>query len=226
MGDHHKTVLIGRDKEVIPILLEIHCAVSSPVILDCTYNCGKMWKGTDFNPLKMDIDKSLELDVCGDFTKMPFSNSCLDVIVFDPPHLPIAAASENSSKKYEKMYGITSDRGVGRDGDNVSEMFEPFLLEAKRVLKKNGVIFAKIADLIHNHRYQWQQVDFINAVRKVGMTPCDMMIKCDPSAGSLNSSKWKNVKHLRKSHCYWIVVRNSLRCECKKEKIIEKEVIF
>jgi hypothetical protein len=46
-------------------------------------------------------------------------------------------------------------------------------------------VLAKIADLVHNHRYQWQQVDFINAVREVGMTPCDMMIKCDPCAGNL-----------------------------------------
>ena len=86
------------------------------------------------------------------------------------------------------------------------------------VLKIGGIVLAKIADIVHNHHYQWQQVDFINAVREVGMTPCDMMIKCDPCAGSLQSSKWNNVKHLRKAHCYWIVVRNSKRCEVKKNE--------
>jgi hypothetical protein len=150
-----------------------------------------------------------------DFTAIPFADGSYDIIVFDPPHLPTNAASENSSKIWEKSYGITSD-GEGREGDNVSGMFIPFLKEAKRVLNKNGIVLAKIADIVHNHRYQWQHVDFVNATLEVGMTPCDLLIKCDPSAGNLQSSKWNNVKHLRKNHCYWIVVRNSSRCESSK----------
>jgi hypothetical protein len=173
-----------------------------------------MWKNSRYHPTtRMDIDPLLDVDVVGDFTNMPFGDSEYDIIVFDPPHLPVAAASENSSKIWEKSYGIT-DNGIGREGDNVSSMFLPFLKEAERVLKKNGIVLAKIADIIHNHRYQWQQVDFVNAVRQTNMTPCDMMIKCDPNAGNLTSSKWNKIKHLRKSHCYWIVVRNSGRCEC------------
>ena len=212
-----KSVLMGKDFEAIPILLNIHCNVEDPKILDCTYNKGKMWKGLDLNPCRMDINSAFDLDVIGSFTAMPFEENSFDVIVFDPPHLPTNAASKNSSKMWEKSYGITDEKGVGRDGDNVVGMFEPFLLEAKRVLKTDGIILAKIADLVHNHRYQWQQVEFIKDVQKNGMTACDMMIKCDPNAGNLQSSKWKNVKHLRKAHCYWIVVRNSLKCECKKK---------
>lgn len=210
----HKSILIGKDNEVIPILLQIHCSIENPLILDCTYNTGKMWKGLNYNPHRMDINPELDLDTVGDFSKMPFENESFDVIVFDPPHLPTHAASKNSSKIWEKCYGITSE-GIGRDGDNVIDMFFPFLTEAKRVLKKDGIILAKIADLVHNHRQQWQQVDFINAVKMSKMTPCDMLIKCDPNAGNLSSSKWENVKHLRKAHCYWIVVRNSNKCECK-----------
>lgn len=216
MNKRHKTVLNGRDVEAIDILIAIHCAVSNPKILDCTYNTGKMWKGSSYKPTRMDIDPSFDLDVVGDFANMPFKGAEYDVIVFDPPHLPVAAASKNSSKIWEKSYGITPI-GRGREGDNVVGMFLPFLIEAKRVLKTGGIVLAKIADLVHNHRYQWQQVDFVNAARSIEMTPCDMLIKCDPSAGSLQSSKWNKVKHLRKSHCYWIVVRNSNKCEVKKE---------
>jgi SAM-dependent methyltransferase len=212
-----KSVLIGRDNEAISILLDIHCNVSDPSILDCTYNTGKMWKGSSYKPFRMDINSDLDLDIVGDFKKMPFGDRHFDVIVFDPPHLPTNAASENSSCIWKSVYGITSE-GFGRDGDNVIGMFDPFLMEAKRVLREDGIILAKLADLVHNHRYQWQQVEFVNSVRKMKMTACDMMIKCDPSAGNLQSSKWKNVKHLRKAHSYWIVVRNSSKCECKKSK--------
>lgn len=90
-------------------------------------------------------------------------------------------------------------------------MFLPFLLDAKRVLCDSGLILCKIADLTHNHKYQWQHVEFINTVISVGMIACDLIIKVRNN--KLTSSKWENVKHFRKNHCYWIVVRNSNKCE-------------
>jgi ubiquinone/menaquinone biosynthesis C-methylase UbiE len=162
----------------------------------------------------MDICGDFPQDVRADFRAMPFRDGSFDVIVFDPPHLPTNAASENSSRIWETRYGITGSDEM-READNVSAMFAPFLVEAKRVLRPEGIVLAKIADLVHNHKYQWQQVDFVNAARAAGTTACDMMIKSDPKAGNLKSSKWKNVKHLRKNHSYWIVVRNSSRCEAR-----------
>ena len=53
---------MGKDNEVIPILLEIHCNIADPKILDCTYNSGKMWKNLPFVPHRMDINSQLELD--------------------------------------------------------------------------------------------------------------------------------------------------------------------
>ena len=123
-----KSILLGYDYEAIEILLPIH-AVDDPKILDCTYNTGKMWKKSKYKPTRMDIDSSLDLDVVGDFTKMPFNNESFDVIVFDPPHLPIAAASKNSSRIWEKSYGITNNRSKG---DNINSIFLPFLSEALR----------------------------------------------------------------------------------------------
>jgi hypothetical protein len=219
----NETVLHGKDNEALDILLALH-AVADPVILDCTYNKGKMWQGTSYRPLRMDINPAFGLDVCADFAAMPFADASFDVIVFDPPHLPTHAASPGSSRMWEKRYGITG-QDKRRDADHVCGLFNPFLVEAKRVLRSpEGVILAKIADLVHNHRQQWQQVDFINAVREVGMTPCDMLIKCDPLAGNLKSSKWENVMHLRKAHCYWIVVRNSTKCERKKHERYLREL--
>lgn len=198
---------------MIPKLLEVHCEVDDPLILDVTYNKGSMWKGLKYRVLRMDIDPQFQLHFVGDFRSLPFKENSFDVLAYDPPHLPINAASKNSSKMWETRYGITDKKGMGRDKDHVGDLFEPFLLDAKRVLRPGGLILAKIADICHNHRYHFQHVMFINAVQAVGMTACDLMIKCDPAAGNLKSSKWENVKHFRKNHCYWIVVRNSNKCE-------------
>jgi len=208
--------LEGKDNEAIPVILSVHSSTPNPKILDVTHNKGKMWSGLDYNVVRMDIDSqhAPNIDLVADFTRLPFASSSFDVLMFDPPHLPTNAASENSSKIWEKRYGITDDDEL-RSGDNVSPMFTPFLIEAKRVLKHDGIIIAKIADLTHNHRYQWQHVMWVNACLAAGMTPCDLLIKRDPCAGRLKSSKWQTVKHFRKAHCYFIVVRNGNSCERK-----------
>lgn len=204
------SVVLGRDKDVLPLLFQVH-SVSNPSILDCTYNKGRMWKGTPYEPVRMDIDPKYDLDVVGDFRKMPFPDSSFDVIVFDPPFLPTAAGNTTLYTKFEVH---NSDC----HGDNVSELFLPFLEEAKRVLRDEGVVFGKIGDLVHNHKYQWQSVDFINSVKKVGLTPCDVIVKVDPSAGHIKDKRWVNVRHFRKKHVFWFVVRKG-KCEClTKEK--------
>lgn len=207
------SVLQGYDGEAIVILLEIHCETQSPRILDCTHNRGTMWRGLSLNVVRMDISTDATVDVVGDFRAMPFADRVFDVVVFDPPHLPDDAGVR---AMHNEKYNV-AHKGRGLDGDNIAAVFAPFLDEAKRVLVDGGIVLAKIADIVHNHRQQWQQVDFVNAVRAKRMTPCDMLIKVDPSAGNLTDPRWKTVSHLRKSHSYWIVARNSNRCECQKK---------
>ena len=217
MNNRSLSVMNGKDTDVLPILIELHSSSLNPKILDCTYNKGTMWKGLSYKPTRMDINPVFDLDVVGDFKNMPFPDKSYDVIVFDPQFLPSDGARGKASKIWETTYGITDS--PDREGDNVSGLFEPFIKEAKRVLVEDGIILAKMCDIIHNHRYRWQHIDLILAAQKEGLTACDMMIKCDPQAGKLMSSKWQNVRHLRKAHCYWIVIRNSNRCEIRRENL-------
>jgi hypothetical protein len=50
------------------------------------------------------------------------------------------------------------------------------------------------------------------------MTVCDAIIKVDPTAGNLKSSKWSQVMHFRRGHCYWLVVRPGRKCEAVRRK--------
>ena len=207
--------LLGTDPDALEVLLRLHGGPDAS-ILDCTYNTGKMWRGIrdKHRVTTMDIDPSYQTDYVGDFRVLSsVVTTMFDVLVFDPPHLPVAAASEHSSGIWRHQYGLTAGHDTGREGDNVSELFLPFFREAAKVLRPDGVILCKIVDMVHNHRYQWQHVDLILAARDAGLTPCDMMVKIDPCGGNLKSSKWKTIHHLRRNHCFWIVVRNSLRCE-------------
>lgn len=210
-----ESVIFGEDWDVIPLLISLHSPTEIPEILDVTYNTGTMWKGirSNYNISTLDIDPAFETDYVGDFRDMSFIDKKFDIVVFDPPHLPTHAASENSSKIWEYRYGITNESGVGRDGDNVSPLFTPFFSSAKKILISNGIILAKISDMVHNHKYQWQHIDLIISAQREGLTPCDMIVKKSASGGKLRSSKWENQYHTRRCHSYWIVLRNSNRCE-------------
>lgn len=204
-----------KDSVILKGLISLH-GVKDPYIVDATYGKGVMWKDCSFQPhVRMDLRSMPNVNHIGDFKVMAgIEDQSVDVLVFDPPHLPNHAGTKSSSKVYGNNYGLTDIGDVNREGDNVFGLFDPFLLQAKRVLRREGILLTKICDLTHNHRYQWQQVEFVNCVQRMGMTPCDMVIKQNKT--KLLSSKWKNSFHVLKMHSYWIVVRPGKCCERKK----------
>ena len=207
------SVVEGRDPEVLQVLLDFH-AKPNPLILDSTANARTMWKGvtTTGRVVMADIDLAQCPVVVSDFGLMAFRSESFDVVVFDPPHLPLAAASVKSLAQYVGDYGLK--RSIR--GDGIASVFPGFLHEAARVLKSDGLIFAKIKDFVHNHRYQWTLVSFINAVNATGgLTPCDLIVKRDPAGGNLKSGRWKRAYHVRNAHCWWVVVRKG-GCEPRK----------
>lgn len=199
------SVNVRGDGYALDLLIRLHCEVESPVIIDVTANAGVMWKKSTFTPRwRFDLSSQFGPDAQAAFEAVPLAASYADVIVFDPPHLPVAAATETSILCYQERYGITANRP--RD-DNVGYYFAPFLSEAARVLRPGGIVLAKIADITHNHRYQWQHVQLIVAAQDYGLTPCDLLVSFQ--GGNLKSSKWLTNKHLRKVHSYWLVIRNA-----------------
>ena len=182
-------------------------------VLDCTANRRRMWEGVQWGGqvLYMDLDPAMRPDFVGDFRQLPVGDGSFGVLVFDPPHLPSAAGTDRARAQFRRDFGL----GRSIAGDNVSAYYGPFLAEARRVLVPDGLVFAKVSDYVHNHRYQWSIVDFVQAVRATpGLTACDLRIKRDPCGGNLKSGKWVNAHHARNVHSYWVVVRKG-GCEAR-----------
>lgn len=202
------SVVEGRDPFVLSTMLDFYAEKGAPV-LDATANWRKMWDGVVWDGLRVfaDIDRDVRPQVVADFSLMPFAADSFGVIVFDPPHLPPAASSQRSKRQLVRDYGLAWSEA------DVSACFAPFLAEAHRVLRQEGLIFAKLKDFVHNHRYHWTLTDFVAAVRaQDGLTPCDLIVKHDPSGGMLNSSQWDKQHHVRNAHSWWVVVRKGA-CE-------------
>ena len=209
--DRPSSVMMARDPEVLSTMLAFY-APNANKIIDCTANARRMWKGLPTDKVTFcDIDPATNPDVVCSFSEMPFAAGSVDVLVFDPPHLPHAAASEKSHTKMATSYGLK----YGGGNSDISHFFPDFLKEAERILARDGLIFAKLKDFVHNHSYRWTLTDFINAVRdQPGLTPCDLIVKRDPCGGNLKSGRWVKAHHARNTHCWWIVVRKG-RCESR-----------
>jgi SAM-dependent methyltransferase len=209
--DRLESVWLGRDAPLLDAMFAFY-APSAQRIIDVCCNERRMWNKAETakRVVGYDIDPAMQPDVVAAWHSMPDADGTVDVLVYDPPHLPLAGASAKC------MPRLVKDHGIGRSvkGDNIEALHADFLTEAARVLKPDGLIFAKIKDYVHNHKYQWNLAMFTDAVRAAGLTPCDVIIKIDPSGGRMISSKWINAHHAKNRHCFWAVVRKG-GCESK-----------
>ena len=198
----------GDDAELLEKMLCFYPKKPPCDILDATINKGRFWNGSQRKVVGMDINPAYDPDIVADNTDMPCENESFDVIVYDPPHIP--NQGRDKSKDFQDRFGLVV-KSSGERGYNLTHTFKPFLLEAHRVLRKNGVLFCKIADYVHGHRFQWAHIEIVNAAAQIGFTPCDCIIKI--RKGPIIDPKWKNAHHSRRQHCYWLVFRKSKRCE-------------
>ena len=202
------SVWYGEDAELLEKMLGFYPKTPPREILDATVNKGRFWRGSDRKIVGMDIDPAHAPDIVADNCKMPCRDKSFDVIVYDPPHIP--NQGEDGRKDFQERFGLVVKSSI-KNGYNLTHTFPPFLQEAWRVLRDNGILFCKIADYVHGHRFQWAHVELINAAAKVGFTPCDCIVKV--RKGPITDPRWKKAHHARRQHCYWIVLRKSSKCE-------------
>lgn len=202
------SVWYGEDAELLERLLCFYPRKPPRKILDATVNGGRFWRGSKRSVIGIDIDARHNPTFIADNTQMPFGDASFDVIVYDPPHIP--NQGKDKSKDFNTRFGL----GLRSSKENhytFSHTFPPFVQEARRVLRSEGILLCKITDYVHHHRYQWAHIEFINAAREGGLMPCDCIIKI--RKGPIIDPKWKTAHHSRRQHCYWLVFRKSQKCE-------------
>lgn len=198
----------GEDAELLERMLDFYPRKKPRKILDATVNGGRFWRNSKRAVTGMDIDPRYNPDILADNTKMPLEDASFDVIVYDPPHIP--NQGRDKEKDFNTRFGLVL-RSSKENHYTFTHTFPPFLSEAYRVLKAEGILLCKITDYVHHHRYQWAHIELINAAREVGFIPCDCIVKV--RKGPIIDPKWKKAHHTRRQHCYWLVFRKSKKCE-------------
>jgi len=202
------SVWFGDDAELLERMLSFYPRKRPRKILDATVNGGRFWRGSKRPVTGMDIDPRHNPDIVADNTNMPIDDASYDVVVYDPPHIP--NQGRDNKKDFNERFGLIL-RSSKENQYTFSHTFPPFLREAYRVLKPEGILLCKITDYVHHHRYQWAHIELIDASRQVGFTACDCVIKI--RKGPIVDPRWKKAHHSRRQHCYWLVFRKSKKCE-------------
>jgi hypothetical protein len=209
----------GSDGDLLEAMLNFYPTISPEPILDATYNAGRFWKDSKRRVVSMDVDPQYNPDILCDNRKMTGVRSGqFGVVVYDPPHVG-PQGRDKSKKRFDVDFGATIECGKEHNW-NLSYLYPDFLKEAKRVLKPEGLLLAKITDMVNNHKSKWPHCDFIHMAEEVGFTVCDLIVKI--RNGPMMSNKWKAAHHARKRHCFWIICRNSSSCERESQVILGK----
>jgi hypothetical protein len=198
------------DRELLEALLAFYPTINPEPILDATYNTGRFWKGSSRDVWSMDIDTRHQPMILADNRVMlGVPSAHFGTVVYDPPHVG-PQGRDKSVKRFDRNFGATVACGK-EHGWTLSYLYPPFLRQAKRVLKPEGLLLAKITDMVNNHESKWPHCDFMRMAEAAGFTVCDLIVKV--RSGPMRSSKWKAAHHARKRHCFWIICRNGDRCE-------------
>ena len=205
----------GTDSDLLEAMLSFYPVIEPVPILDATYNAGRIWRGSSRRVVSMDIDPQFKPDIAADNRDMPIPDESFAVVVYDPPHVG-PQGRDKSSKRFDVDFGATAACGKEHDW-NLSYLYPPFLDEAMRVLKPEGLLLAKVTDMVNNHRSKWAHCDFMRMAADAGFTVCDLIVKV--REGPMTSTKWKRAHHARKRHCFWIVCRKSDRCELSRARL-------
>lgn len=203
------SVWTGSDGDLLAEMLAFYPAIDTDPILDATYNTGRIWNGSGRTVVAMDIDPRYDVDVVADNRQMPLADESFGVVVYDPPHVG-PQGRDKSTKRFDVDFGATVACGK-EHGWTLSYLYPPFLAEAMRVLKPEGLLLAKITDMVNCHRSRWAHCDFMRMADEAGFTVCDLIVKV--RNGPMVSTRWKNAHHARKRHCFWIVCRKADYCE-------------
>jgi SAM-dependent methyltransferase len=198
----------GTDAELLERFLDFYPRKRPQRILDATVNSGRFWVGSNRDVIGLDVQVKHRPAVVADNRRMPFQGNTFDVVVYDPPHIPNQGSDR--SKDFNSRFGLVL-KSSAENGYNFTHLYPPFVSEAYRVLRPEGLLFCKIADYIHNHRYQWAHIEVVRAALDVGFCACDCIVKV--RKGPIVDPKWKTAHHARRCHCYWLVFRKSGKCE-------------
>jgi hypothetical protein len=186
--------------DILRAIIKLHCP--SGFDCDATYGNGQFYKDIPAPTLKFDIDPQTDGVIAASSDCLPLAAASINSLVFDPPFLTYVRAGRegNGSMVMAKRFA-----GYWRY-DELEDHYIATLSEAKRVLKKRGVMVFKCQDIIHNHKLHCTHANVIAWAARDGFSLLDLFIL--PAKHRMPSpNRAGTQKHARIFHSYFLVLQ-------------------
>jgi len=192
----------ANNDDLFPQVMALYVAPGS-LVADITYGGGVFWKKID---KKTYLVRASDLATGTDCRSLPYKSGSLDCVVFDPPymHTPggTAHVGHQNYEHYYKNNGVNSKTGA-KYHEAVLELYFETAIEAKRVLRDDGVFIVKCQDEVCANQQRLTHVEIINHYATLGFCVEDLFVLVRRNKPGM--SRVAKQVHARKNHSYFIV---------------------
>lgn len=186
------TGCLGTNAELISNVADMYLKEGQRV-LDVTYGRGVFWKNVNTSLYEF-VPSDLQDGV--DFTNLPYDDRSADVLVLDPPYMHGGATVKSSINDCYKNQNTSHE--------SVIRLYAGGILEAARVLKKNGLIWVKCQDEIESGKQRPSYREICMLLEAFGFEIVDTFVLVQ---NTIPAMREKYQKTARKNHSYLVVGR-------------------
>lgn len=198
---------MGDNSELFPQILQLHVPKGSK-IADVTYGKGVFWRNV--NPEDYWLFFT-DLKTGTDCRRLPYADGEMDCVVLDPPYMEGlyrddgSFAGQGTHDAFQDHYsnGIRPEAITAKWHDAVLEMYIKAAIEAKRVLKNEGVFIVKCQDEVSAGIQRLTHVEIIVNLNQLGFYPKDLFVLTRFNRPGV--SRVVRQLHARKNHSYFLV---------------------
>jgi hypothetical protein len=195
----------GTNDEVFPQILKLYVPPGA-LVADVTYGKGVFWKQVPMEACHL-LPSDLSTGV--DCRKLPYGDTTLDCVVFDPPymHTPGGTAHQNH-QNFEHYYcNNGTENGGKKYHEAVLDLYFQGAREAYRALKVEGIYIVKCQDEVCANQQRLTHVEIINELAAMGFTVEDLFVVLRRNKPGV--SRLLRQVHARKNHSYFLVFRKA-----------------
>jgi hypothetical protein len=204
---------VGTNDELFPDILSLYVPDGSR-IADVTYGRGVFWNHVEPNRYKLEAS---DLKTGADCRDLPYSDDCLDAIVFDPPymHTP-GGTAHNGHQNFEHYYANNDATGEKKYHEAVLDLYFSAAVEAWRTLRPDGIYILKCQDEVCANRQRLTHVEIINELVDMGFIVEDLFVVVRHNKPGV--SRLLRQVHARKNHSYFLVFRKPKSLKARRPR--------
>ena len=188
-----KSLSYNQD-EILQNIIDLYC--NDGFDADITYGNGVFYKNIKHPKYKIDADPQTPDTQYGYSDDLPFDDSSLNSIVFDPPFLTYVKAGRDTNMIMGKRFS-----GYWRY-DELQNHYQKTFIECNRVLNKKGYMILKCQDIIHNHKLHPTHIYATQWANEAGLKLKDLFVLAAKNRLPIANGKQQ---HARIYHSYFMV---------------------